>query len=386
MFQYSPTLLKFLNVQVDNDSQYLLSIYIPTVNQTRINVNNHVKSLVQESFKNDIQLSPTLSLNNELIEEIRKKVHLINDMQKGLAILVNLSLFKEHIEINELNVLPLIIKPTQEVFVGRYYKLDQLLLNENSKFRSLIIDISKTYCSIYEIANGKEVLLEKFEDEYRSEKESESSPYSAFSSSQKVFGGGEYHLLRREEDEKNDFILVIRDKIKDKYLDQGNYDFVVVSYSASFPKIIENKIKVSNNDIPKYLFINKSYENEKDLFKKVLEEINRYRENEYKKDLKIAKENPNIFTDNINQIIKAAQLKMIDTLYMTTGNKYPGFIWNKDYISTEKVENSKPVDNIIPYLIRTVANSGGKILTFKAKAKEIGLTIATKLRYELDVK
>jgi hypothetical protein len=99
-------------------------------------------------------------------------------------------------------------------------------------------------------------------------------------------------------------------------------------------------------------------------------------------DLDMAKEQYQKFTDGWKHIIEASTKGEIATLFVRPNNLIqPGYVLNNELVFLEPQENTVPVSNIFPWLLKSVVAQNGLISVLKEPEFQSEVEIQAQLRF-----
>jgi len=365
---------------------YFLSIYFPTKNYTQIQIEQRLKSLILKAFRSYKKLERKSWLHQKIITEINRKTRLLKGPGKGLAVFVKFNTKK--ISKNErrkfqgkINLLLLHRKPKKEIYIGKTFDLDQFIWLNKVAVEAIILNLDRKKCDIYSLDNGEWKFIIREKNKFIKEKEPE---YIGKARGAKVyFSTGSEKIKEREIWENKRFLNYIKRVVKRSPNFQAGIDYLLIFYSSAFSKLIDDFQKNTPSYFPgtNLILIDRNILKEKILKKESLKKIRINQKKTENNLLEEAKSNPKTYVQGWNKVAKASRMRKIDILFIKPTVRKIGYIFSRNLVYTQPIENSRKVRNIAPWIVKNAFQSGGKVVLLRTQPKAKSLVIAAKLRY-----
>lgn len=360
---YDELINKLVKEEVDNIGENkFLSIYLPIDFPDKKNIKKEIKSIL-DSFK----------FNKIINNGINRKIDEIKDFQKGLACFIKLDQgIKEK---QDIVLIPLIIRPERNLYLGKVYNLNQLVWINNFSPNALILNINQDKARFYKLEGMEMCLLSEMENEFIEDIEKQTL--------RKLSMGIDKAEKDKLEVVKN-FLYQVEENIKNKIKPNNNFNYLAVVYSSTFKDLVcsfTDKVSKLFSNSKILILIDKNIYNEEILKETVYKKIKRQERMIKRKLLKNAQDKHNNYAFGWLKVVQAVNKNQVKTLFIKTNSKIKGYILGKKYIYFYPIKGAIMVKNIVPWIIRNLINSSGKIVIFKNRRKEVIPEIAAQLRY-----
>lgn len=355
-----------------NDSEYLLSVYIPVENLNVVDVKKRIKSMFHKKKV----------LKDSVLKLVNSKIDSISDIKNGLAIFAKINLNKDEITLGESNLFirNLLVAPESYLNLSKVFVLDQLIWAEQYAFCSIIINFNPENADFFILKDGEIKLIKQINNpltEDRGKATSVSNTGMYYNMEETKINQEKLEMARGVLNKTYEEIKTNEENMK------NDYDYFTVIYSSYFKSLIDGFAKslqtLYSNSI-KMVLINKNIEKEDEIKKVVEENIRLKNRHEKRRLLNAAKDKFQSYAEGWNKVIEAANDFKIRTLFIKNRSKMKGYVSN-NVIRLTPIQGAKLVNNLTPWLLNNVLISGGEIVIFNKNDRVNFLDVAAQLRY-----
>lgn len=386
MLIYNEIIKKLLNKQASESNTYLVTVYYPSGNFTKRQLKQRLRSLILAEFRSHQDLKKFKRLRQLIAERIEKELDLLPRLEKGIGVFVELTArptSKKTIPDPKVKVISLLRTPDQEIYIGKSFDLDQLVWINNVPIAGLVLQLKRKNCDFYMVEGKQMKFLTKKENRFIGAEEKEySQEFKPISPVEVHHGSGEDKVGRRELAQNSYFLKDLTNFIKKLEVLKSGCDCMLIYYSSSFTELIEDLVQEITGVVNfKLLLENKIVKDLKDtekLNRAALKKIKKFARDTEQELLEQARDSK-LYIENWEQVCQAAQRKRIETLFIKPTARREGYINSDQTPFIRPSEESRSVNNIAPWIVRTVLGSGGKLVVMRKLEED--LKISAKLRY-----
>jgi len=359
---------------------YLISLYIDTYNRPRSDVYTVLNSYLKKGFSSRKTLKREDIKRDEVQEKIERKLNMMKSFNRGLGIFVKFSLENSDIDVK---IYDSPIQVINDVFVGKVYKVDQIVWTSNLITNSLVISIERQESSICELKEDFFTELEGFTNEYIDPEAKEyQEKFSPVGDAKIVHGTGDIGKEREEKGENRRFFTDVYEAFKKSFPNLSEYEHVIVFHSDSYDPLVEEMEETFSNDYNIDLVFKSVQMDEVEDLEIESKKVIRNLKNEAKEEhLEISKSAQDVYAEGWKEVADASRFRKIDTLYVKKGLKKAGYISHDDLIYTYPVKDSEKVKDIAPWLFKNVLENSGKLTVFDEDSKKPNKSVAARLRF-----
>jgi len=375
-----------------NNTTYFLSVYQPVNEDVRTNLKKHLRALILSEMKNHKELKNLKKFRHVLAERAIKEIEGLKSLGRGLGIFVKFDVSKiknkkekkleSSISSEDIVITRLFREPEKEAYIGKTYDLDQLVWTNNNPIESLVISLSRKRAQLFAALGDRIEMITEIKNKHLKTKEKEfHAEFYPTRESQVHHGSGDDKLSRRELKENRKLLQDVTTFIKQSRMLKKRYDFLLVFYSSSFTELIEdfareNSLRSNFQPITKA----KNIEEKEKLKKETLKEIKKFEKKTKKEILEEAK-NDSLYTEDWEKICEAARMERIKELFVEVDAKQEGYVDKEGLTYLEEKEDAKKVKNIVPWILRRVIDSNGRVSVLREISVGNDQKIAASLRY-----
>ncbi len=385
MKRFGKIITKLLKQERGKSGFIFLSAYYPLEDKNKKQAKQRFKSLILNHFNQDKRLKHLRHLKIDLKKIVDNKLNQIPLLENGLGLFAKLPLKKngtipeEHITLTSL---PHVFK--KESFIDKTYDLDQLAFINSQGFTALIINLGHKDADFYLLNKDKWKKLTNLENDFFKVEEDEYlEKHAPLQGKSAIYGTGEANIARKKEAADQLFLNQVETHINTNKNFKLKTDYVLVFYSQSFAPFINQWQKklaalLINSQV---VLLPKNIQKEAEVKKQAKEEINKLQQ-EAKKDLFAkAQESYDNFVTNPAQIVEATREKRVSILFVEPDLKIKGWLINGSFVFLTKQKGAKRVRNIVPWLVKSIIESSGKIILINREDKLTKHKIAALLRF-----
>lgn len=363
-----------------SSNTYLISLYIDTHGIPRDDVYTVLNSYLKQGFLSKDELKKEDHKRDEIHEEIKNKLATIESFNRGVGIFVKFSLDNSDIDIK---IFDSPIQFSNDIFVGKVYKVDQLVWVTDLITTSLIIDIERKEASINELRDDDFKNLQTLENKYIDPEEREyQEKFAPDPEVHDIHGTGDIGKQREEKEDNRRFFKDVYEAFKERFEDVSKYEYVVLFHSDSYDPFVEEMEEAFTNDYNINLVTRSVQMDKMESLEEESKKVIRGLKKESKKEhLKISKSVPDRYAKDFKEVADASRFRKIDTLYVKKGVKQEGYISHEDLIYTYPVKGSEMVDDIAPWLFKNVLENSGQLYVFEEESKNFKNSISARMRF-----
>lgn len=371
----------------NSDSIYTLSVYLPNTGTPIRDLQHQARVMVlDESHQH-----PVVGKDNQLCQMLAKsaetKIEEIDDAQKGIAVFLTFDTTKSYQNIDEIlaEIIVLDRKPRPEVHVGRMFDVDQLLWMSSLHSPSLIAEINRNQWSIYKMTDNGQIKKITSQNNPYIEAERQAGhlhQYAPTSSSTMVHGRGAANIERRDEKENEQFFMDMVRYLQENQNTLPPFSYFVIAHSSSYTDFLDSFFQEFHRIWPdvQEIIIDKQFHSHSELAKESLKAISDNKEMLTFQEWKNAKEDHHKFVNDWSTLVAAARDGKIEILFVPSTLSKPGFVLHHDLPYAESVDGGLHVRNVVPWMVKRVAETDGKIV-LSDNINEDDAPLAAKLRY-----
>jgi len=386
MKKYSETINKLLT-QEEMGGYFYFSCYLPIKDKSKKEINKKIKFVFKDAFADNLKTKRLKKIPRTIISKATSWVENQERLNKGIAFFCKFKKkndLKKAVKDENLIIVSLQRAPKKEASLGKTYDLDQLIWINNSNLDSLIFHIERIKADIYFLDRRKLKKIKKIDNDYaKREKDEALDKYTAVQDKGAFFGMGKDTRDKRHKKQNQLFLNKIIKELKEDKKLSIHFESLVVFYSHSFDKIIENfKDKLRRQAKCSWpIFVNKVFKKKELLRKEAIRKLKKHKKKLKKKFLeKIKEEEHDLYVEGWEKVAEASRDKKIDTLFIDPLAKKDGYVFQKDLVYTFVKKEARKVGNIGPWIVKSVIKSSGQVVVFQDKFKELP-EIAARLRY-----
>lgn len=384
-----PQIKKLLNLQSEALKKGLtcLTLYHTLNSLETVIAGKEIRSLVIEALRAEgIHEIGTKDIHLTIADRVSWYLQRIKNYKPGVAVFMTFDLenFKEDDIIPDENLIiyTSLFSPVTKSFVDEIFDLSSIW-NMLIEVNDLVVNISYKDTKIYRFEDQKldliktieNEILEKYEDRFTNIHVTSSSSSSNVPHSSGYAQEKEDKITRKI---VNDMIAEVKN-ISNIPL---SYDKLIVVYSPDFsddsPVIEDNLKHLAKHLITKQ--VNIDYE--KEASAKINEIVSDYLDQKITSEITEAKTDITLTLqqdwDNILEYIRNSN---VHKLYLKEGSVASGYLLDKSLPYSREETGSQHVEDVIPWIIKSVIESSGEIVLLSKDDKRIDNLIALKPRY-----
>jgi hypothetical protein len=369
-------------LEQSSDKFYYVSLYLPINGITKLEIKKRLKSLLLTALRDSDTIGNYSRLHTKLLNNVLSLIESSDIEGKGLAIFSYFDPLEhekrdQEIKDKQTTIILLDQIPIAEYYTGNTFDIDQLVFLSHTP-KSLIVLLEANSAKLYSLHGSHAELISSLENDERYEKEKEYiHTYSPTRGDQVFHGTGSSNLERLELQESREFLDKVEAFIFSTEIKDLDYLFVFHSKSITellndFRKSVISKIKVSEIVIEPHIFRDGDV---KDIIRKLVEEK---QTGKIESRLDEAKEDFKRFSSGWKNVTRNARDGKVETLFIKPELKRAGYVSGKSLPYTYPAKGSKLVNNISPFLVRNVVQSGGSVVVLDGNKET---EIAAHLRY-----
>jgi hypothetical protein len=373
-------------VNQEKDEDIYLTVYLPITQEDkqpkiRKRINQRLKSLILTAFNNS-ELDFHQKLPQKIVNEVEGKINKIETFYSGIGLFCQFNK-QEQLKVT---ISQFLKSPKEEIFIGQTYDLDQLIWIKNTAAQALILNINQKEGDIYVLSDDQLKKIHHQQNEFLETKIKKLKEYveqkNIGAAGKMIYGSG----TRTAEGEKklanrlflNQIISFIQEE---KHL-KNSFDHLVIFYTYPFNTLIDDLVEISfiKTNFKPFLVTENTQTKKKikDLTKK---NIDQYQKKQKLEALKTARENYHLLAESWKEVIPAARKEKIDTLFVLPVVEKEGHLDNQKNLWLESKKRTKKIKNVAPWLVKKVAESGGKVVLIENNDYLNKVEVAAHLRY-----
>lgn len=370
-----------------SDSVYTVSLYLPNTGMPIKELQHQIRVMVlDESHQH-----PVVGQNNQLCQKLAQraetKVSEIDDARKGIALFLLFDVSKSYLDSNQITAEAIVVdrEPRPEVHIGRMFDVDQLLWLSSLHTPSLVAEISRKHWTLYSMSESGQIKEITSQNNPYIEAErpaTQLQQYSPTPSDTVMHGRGTANIERREEKENEQFLMDMLRYLKDNQDDLPQFSYFVLSHSSSYTEFLEPFFQELHRIWPSVqeIIFDKQFNSQAALAKESLAALANAKQEHTFQEWKRAQEDHQKFVDDWSTLVAAARDGKIEVLFVPSTLSKPGFVLDRDLPYAESVDGGLQVRNVVPWMVKRVAETDGKVVVSDA-INENEAPLAAKLRY-----
>ncbi len=334
-----------------------------------------LSSLGREALKKHHLLKKESKLRDELTQKIEEELSEEESFKEGIALFALLPTKGEQKIKTFIVHLP--YSPEKEVNIATSFDVDQLIWMQNRVESAVVMAIKRSGAKVYSLQGGDFSLLLKKKNEYRDAKvkeRKEGLKKAKLGKEQKAYyGTGENKIQKGKEKENRLFLSDLSKSLRSASSLDKKIEYLIVFYSEPFQEIIKPFVK-KNSLKSRFepILMKKSFQKEEGLKRKTLEIIDKHQAKRTKKMMEEYEETPEKLKKGWEEVLKAARLKKIKTLFIHPKAEKKGCV-DENFLPYASQDKCRVVENIAPWLVKIVLESGGEVRVIKEKEVQAGL-------------
>jgi hypothetical protein len=359
---------------------FLISLYIDAYGAPRSDVYTVLNSYLKKGFSKVKELKKKHLKRDEVQVDIERELDVMESFNRGVGIFAKFSLENKETEIK---IFDSPVQFTNDVFVGKVYKVDQLVWASNLITTSLVINLERKEASINELRDDIFSEVEVFENKYIDPEAREYQEKFRPTVHDKVLHGtGDIGKQREAKEDNRRFFMDVYETFKERFEDLSGYEYVVLFHSDSYDPLVEEMKETITNDYNVDLVLKSVQPDEiENLGEKAKEVIRDLKKDSKIEHLEISKSVPDRYAEGFKEVADASRFRKIDTIYVKKGVKKSGYIANDNLIYTYPVKDSDKVKDISPWLFKNVLENSGQLYVFEDDFKKLKKQISGRLRF-----
>lgn len=373
------TIKKLLST-IEKEENFFLSVYLPITPEVMNRplskeLGRRLSSLSREALKKHHLLKKQDKLRDELTQKIERKVSREESFKKGISLFAVLPTKGE--QKVKLFLFHLPYSSEKEVNIATSFDVDQLIWMQNRVENAVVLEIKRSEAKIYSLQEGDFSLLLRKKNEYRSAKvkeKKEGLKRAKLGKGKKAYyGTGENKIQKGKEKENRLFLNDLKESLRSTSSLNKKSEYLIVFYSEPFQEII--KPFVGKNSLKSHfepMLVKKSFQNEEELKRAALEIIDEHQTKITKSLMEEYKRTPEKFKKGWEEVLKAARLKKIKTLFIHPKAEKKGCV-DESFLPYTSQNKCRVVENIAPWLVKIVFESGGEVRVVKENEVQAGL-------------
>ncbi len=388
MDKYLNLAKQLLQYELDpQDNQYCITLYQPNEGNSKKQIFQHIKSLLQQALKENKDLRHAEN-EHELLEEIREQILNLDSLLKGLAIFFRVTAEGSLLKLVEdkIHIIPVGEKPVREFYASQRYDVDQLFMIAHGITNGLVVDLKRKESFFYAYYQGELEKIDHMENDHIGEKEDEYLERFA----PKRWGEGIIHSTgsdkfdRRMLKQNELFLQDLVQRIKEI---SYSFQHLVLFYTNLFEPFIENYLDELRTIFPDtHLVTVEKNIKKRQLFKKeALKVIDKHIQEHKLQILEELEDDYYSVVESWEDIAEAVRNGQVRKLLIRPNLSLKGYVAadNLLYVNQPEIE-AQEVENLIPWLVAAVAKQDGEIVVFSEDEFEGRPHKMAQLRYKLN--
>ncbi len=387
MSRYDTLIENLVSQEVDINStdEYLITIYIP-FNFTNIEESKiKAKSALLEKLRNYKELSKQGRFHEALVDTVNYYMNQIPVESKGVAFFIRgkvsdvLGGKERNIPQSNITILPIYIEFESDVYIGKVFNLDQLVWSNRWDKSVLVVtlEVNNTLIYVYRNDRLKQVYkMVKSEWDFTKPKHFAKTNITGYFSA--VYGSGKDKFERFDRQTVDLFVDNVLENIDEEL--RNGIDDVIIYYSNEFSPFVD--------DIEEYIWrrfnikaklIHKNLREKDIVVRDVLEVLKSERKSVKSSLLEKAKASSILYVEGWEDVTDMSREGRIGTLFVRHKLSQEGYVLN-GLVYTGKVGDSERIDNIYPWLVRSIVSASGELVLFYEDDEE-NVEVSALLRY-----
>ncbi len=374
-------------INKEDNKKKFLSLYFPINDYTKKQAQKRISSLVEKGFKNNKSLNNLSNLHSKVADNLAQEFINLKAVNKGVGIFAEFFVDTKNkgkkTEIEDVEIVTFARSPKKKIFIGNIYDLDQLVWISNLEIDALVIDLHRKKCLIYLFEENDLELLTSIENEFIDFKEPETM-YKPPILADKIFYSPGSNKVEKEKQKENRFFLnAILEEIQENKQLRQKFRYLLLFYSERYSEFVNGFSKHSGIKcsfkpitIKKHPGLQKKHKFEKI----VLRKIRKYQKQKAKELFSLAKEDYLHYKEGWKDVLKAANKGKIEHLFIQPYVKKQGYFKN-DLLYLNKQDKARKINNLGPWLVKSVIKKGGKIVIIKKDWFKEVPEVTAKLRF-----
>lgn len=391
MIDYSSHLQQLLSSQVDGvkDSTYYLSVYQPNTGLSKNQVKPRIKSLVLGAIHDHQIMNQGVTNESFLLDSLYKKIDSLDELKRGLAVFAKFDLENGQIELKKPVVaVPLIKKPIKKVRLAHTFDLDQLISTVFADIDAIVVRLHRKSFQVYQFQDLQLKKIKHQENKFIGEKPDEYlEKYAPTGKRDGIYHSTGSDKYGRRIKKQNELFM---HKLEDYLLDELElkFKFLVTFYSDYYDELIDSYRQKMTDRLGAHrvVLIDKildSDEKVKGQMIGVWKDLTKKRKEKYARDLE---EKYYGAKKGWNDVTKAARRGQVYQLFIKSDLIKPGYVSTQDQnlVYSYPAKNTMKVDNIAPWLVKSVKNQSGKVRVMDGEEYQDYPDVMAQLRYRLE--
>lgn len=365
----------FLTIYLSNDSQSVNQLKLP------------LKSAIQQAFHQDEQTKHALRLEEQIIDPVLSELDKLDDLKQGVAVFIKFELIRDKkVKLEGVNLVPLESGVVDSTTLASAYNLDQLLLSVYQNERSVLVDLHRDEYQVYlfdehqleHVQQTENKFMEKVPDDY-------SDNFSPIDGKEALHYKTGTDVYQKRVIKQNELFL---NQLEEYLLQEFNIKDrrLIVFYSDQFDEVIHSlreKLEDRLGEENVYLK-NKTIRDEEQLRDEAIKLDKKLRKQAIDRTLESLKEDYYQVKTGWTDVTKAVRYGQVRQLFIKADVKKQGFILDEGLVFTYPAKGTHQVDNIAPWLIKSVVVQGGQVFAIDGEEYEDYPQVAARLRYKVD--
>lgn len=380
-------LLDEINNRLEDD--LFLTVYLPIESETqqariRKRIKQRLKSAILTTFKNNPKIKVHKLLPQRIVELANEKVNSFEKFYSGIGLFCQFGQQKP----KDLTISQFIKPPQEETFIGKTYDLDQLIWITNTATKALVISINQKQAQVYVMGNSQLKKIYHQKNEFLDTRIKDLQEYIEIekrnlSTGGKTFYGTGTRTVENETTLANQLFLnqVIEFIQQEKHL-KTSFDHLVIFYTYPFTKLIDNLVEqsfIKTNFKP--FLVTENTQTKKEIQDITIKNIDQYQQKRKLQFLQKAKKNHELFVEGWSEVVPNARQKKLAFLFIPPKSRKEGYIGKNNKLWLNPKNEVKKIDNIAPWLVKSVSESNGKILVIRDNEYLNKVEVAAQLRF-----
>jgi len=277
---------------------------------------------------------------------------------------------------------PLPHAPQKEILLQSTYKLDQLVELLDLFSATVVITLQKDKASFYEAINGQLKKVSEVSNDFSAQEEKEYlDKYQPTRNDQAFYGSGGRNY-QASEDHVMELFLNQTEKSFAKLVKKYKPQKILVFYSSNYNNFADEFCKFLKNQYSPTEIVckAKNMTSLNDLQKEFEKEVMDVSKKKKRELFLSSKENYPLFAGNWQEVLDAQRARKIEVLFMKKGSFQEGFLWKEEIYIESQGKKTKPVDDVVPFLVEQVLTSGGDVVVMPEEIEK-KTSVAARLRY-----
>lgn len=387
---YADLIDQLLEFQSDpKGDEYFFSGYFNSEGLNRDALRQELKSKILTHLHRHDEVGEYSTIHNHVVTLVEDWVRDREDLPVGLGVfgMFNVEDDDKDLAFDDMRerfvVVPLASVPEEQMYVGRTFLLDQLIAMESVGQGVLVMSLDQQRCVISVLGRDSVRVLFVIENEEVVFEDRMYVERMGGSVKGRYFGTGSQKPERVHEKFNKRFVKNVGEFLENEVGRLQQFGYLVVFYSKTMESVVDDLLQ--RDSIGKAFSVLSCQEllmpGDDRLVPEAHRIVEEHDRQEHVTQLEEAKEEFATFSTGWHDVSEAASQAKVDTLFVKSGVEQHGYIYADGLVSSYPVEGSQRIENLTPWLVRSVAMQGGDVVMFESDELGEDVDVAAKLRY-----